>query len=173
MLRKNYKIICNLVCAVLMFALLVLQFLPGYWNCQKDKPDKNGVYQSESASLQGYMWTPSEFKLFDDYFEDLYGKQFELNHVVMMPVATLAFGVLGIVLALAQRRKKLGSTFGILVGAIGAQGYLGHPIFQLNPIWVVHVALCVLMVVVGLVPVVVGIIEKWSAHKKKTRAAAV
>lgn len=172
MLKKNYKVICNVVCAVLMLALLVLQFLPNYWTCQNDRPDKDGNYKTDSASLQGYMWMPTEHKLLGNHFEDLYGKNFELNQVVLMPVVTLAFSAIGAVLALVNRRTKVTGKLGILVGAVGAYGYLSHPIFRMNALWIVHLVVCVVMALVGLTSAVVSIVSKRSATKKKAHAAA-
>lgn len=172
MLKKNYKIICNVVCAVLMVALLVLQFLPGYWSQKSDTPDKNGNYITDTTSLQGYIWMPEKYEVLDEYFKDLYGKKFELNQIILMPVVSLVFGTIGAVLALAKRRNKTTSKLGVLVGVIGVYGYLSHPIFQLNAMWIAHLVICILIALVGLTSVVISVMEKSAAKKKKASATA-
>lgn len=156
-MKKNYKPVCNIICAVLMLVLLVFQFLPGYWTAQKARPEKDGTYKTDTASLQGYMWMPSEHTVLDDYFDDLYGDALVMNDAVMMPIITLTCGVLHLVFCLFMRHKSWLAILPALAGAYGVMGYLGFPIYQLNGLWIVHLLLAVLILAVSVTSLVTSI----------------
>ena len=172
MLKKNYKPICNFICVVLMLVLLVLQFLPGYWTAQKSKPDKDGNYKTDVASLQGYMWVPSEYTVLDDYFDDLYGDALIMNDVVMMPIITFVFGVLGIIFCSIMNHKAGVTLLPALVGGAGVIGYLMYPIFQLNSMWIVHFIVCVLIFGVSIASLVTSVTKKIIALKNEISVKA-
>lgn len=156
-MKKNYKSVCNYICAGLMLVLLVLQFLPGYWTAQKAKPEKDGTYKTDSASLQGYMWVPSEHTVLEDYFDDLYGDGLVMNDAVMMPVVTLACGVLQLVLCAFMSHKSTLTILPAIAGVFGVTGYLGYPIYRLNGLWVVHFVLAVLILIVSAASLVTSV----------------
>jgi len=172
MLKKNYKTICSIACAALVLILLVLQFLPGYWTHQKDKPNKEGVYETDSASLQEFMWVPSEHTILGDYFEDLFSKDFMLNDPVMMPVITLVAGVLCIVFTIFNREASWTALFPALVGGAGIYGYLCHPIFQMNGMWIVHLVVSVLIFGVAVASLVTSVILRIQAFRKELKDIA-
>lgn len=167
MVKINYKSICNFICCALLLVLLVLQFLPGFWTCQKSTADVNGNYPTESASLQEYIWTPAEFLYFENYFEKQFGKDFELNQVILMPVITLTCGVLGVLTGLLAHRKSWPGIFAALAGVVGAYGYLSHPIFQMGPNWQIHLGVCIAIAVVSVVMLVIDGVQKFLAFKKE------
>ena len=156
-MKKNYTPVCNIICAVLTLVLLVFQFLPGYWTAQKAKPEKDGTYKTDTASLQGYMWVPSEHTVLDDYFDDLYGDELVMNDAVMMPIITLVCGVLHLVFCVFMRHKSALAILPAMAGASGAIGYLQFPIYQLNALWIVHFVLAVLILLVSVASLVTSI----------------
>lgn len=172
MLKKNYKPICNIVCSVLVLVLLVLQFLPGYWTAQKAKPEKDGSYKTDVASLQGYMWVPSEYTVLEDYFDDLYGDDLVMNDAVMMPVITLVGGVLLIAFSIFMSNKAWVALLPAIVGVIGVYGYLAFPIYQLNSLWVVHFILAVLILLVSLTSIVTSIVLWIKAFRQELKDIA-
>ena len=165
--KINYKSICNFVCCALLLVLLVLQFLPGFWTCQKSTADVNGEYPTESASLQEYIWTPAEFLYFENYFEKQFGKDFELNQVILMPVVTLVCGALGIICGLLAHSKAWPGIFAVLAGGVGAYGYLTQPMFQMGPNWQLHMGVCIALAVISLVMLVIDGIQKFIAFRKE------
>ena len=156
-MKKNYKPVCNYICAALMLILLVLQFLPGYWTAQKAKPEKDGSYKTDTASLQGYMWVPSEHTLLDDYFDDLYGDDLVMNDAVMMPIVTLVCGVLHLVFCVFMSDKGTLALLPAIAGAYGVIGYLCFPIYQLNGLWIVHFVLAALILLVSVTSLVTSV----------------
>lgn len=167
MSKINYKSICNFICCALLLVLLVLQFLPGFWTCQKSTPDVDGNFPTESASLQEYIWTPSEFLYFENYFEKQLGKNFELNQVILMPVVTLVCGVLGILTGLIRHSKAWPGVFSVLAGLVGIYGYLTQPMFQMGPNWQLHLGVCFGISAVSAVLLVVNAVQKFGALKKE------
>ena len=172
MLKKNYKSICNIVCSVLVLVLLVLQFLPGYWTAQKDKPEKDGSYKTDVASLQGYMWVPSEYTVLEDYFDDLYGDDLVMNEAVMMPIITLVAGALLIVFSIFMSHKAWLALLPAIVGSFGVFGYLAFPIYQLNSLWIVHFILAVLILLVSVISLVTSIVLWIKAFRKELKDIA-
>lgn len=167
MLKNNYKVICNIVCAVLVLALLVLQFLPGYWTCQKTKPEEDGTYKTEAPSLQLYMWAPSEFSTLEKNFDKQFGDELIMNDVVMMPVIALVFGVLCILFSVIRSQKSWVAIFPAFVGGFGVYGYLCYPIFQMNNMWVIHLMLCVLIFAVAITAIIASVIGRILAFRKE------
>ena len=171
-MKKNYKPICNIICAVLMLILLVLQFLPGYWTAQKSRPEKDGTYKTDTASLQGYMWTPSEHTVLDDYFDDLYGDDLVMNDAVMMPIVTLTCGVLLCVFCVFMRDKSWLVILPALAGIYGVLGYLSFPIYRLNGLWVVHFVLAVLILLVSVTSLVTSVALWIKAFRQELKEIA-
>jgi|GEM_PF-1238919 len=167
MSKINYKSVCNFTCCALLLALLILQFLPGYWTCQRSTADVNGEFPTESASLQEYIWTPAEFLYFEKYFEKEFGKDFELNQVIVMPVVTLVCGVLGIICGLIKHDKAWPGILAALAGIVGAYGYLMQPFFQMGPNWQVHLAVCIALAVVSVTMLVINAVQKFKILKKE------
>lgn len=172
MLKKNYKTVCNIASSVLILVLLILQFWPGYWTCQGNKLKEDGSYETESASVQGYIWMPTEYSLLEDYFEDLFGKNLNMNDIVMMPIITLACGVLCIIFTVIKKNKSRVAILPALIGAFGIHGYLSYPIYRLNGMWVVHFVLCVLILAVALGSIVATVTKRIIDFRKELKDIA-
>lgn len=171
-MKKNYKSVCNYICAALMLVLLVLQFLPGYWTAQKAKPEKDGTYKTDTASLQGYMWIPSEHTVLDDYFDDLYGDALVMNDAVMMPIITLVCGVLHLVFCVFKGNKSWLAVLPAMAGASGVIGYLRFPIYRLNGLWIVHFVLAALILLVSAASLVTSVVLWIKAFRQELKDIA-
>ena len=171
-MKKNYKPVFNLICAALMLVLLVFQFLPGYWTAQKTRPEKDGTYKTDVASLQGYMWMPSEYTVLGDYFDDLYGDELVMNDAVMMPIVTLVCGVLHLVLCAFMRHKSWLAILPTMTGAAGVIGYLCFPIYQLNSLWILHFVLATAILLVGATSLVTSVALWIKAFKQELKDIA-
>ncbi len=144
---SNRISVCNMICAVLMVILLVLQFCP-FWQF--------GENQESSASIQGYIWFPTEHGDLETYFEEATGSDYSINSILIPPILTLVLGAAGIVLCLIKSNQIWASIFPIACGAVGIWGYLGKAVFKLGVNWQMHLVICIAMLVVGVVGCYMG-----------------
>ena len=79
------------------------------------------------------------------------------NELIIMPVAVLAFGILGIVFCIFKLKTYWTAVFSLLVGIFGVLGYMGQEAFRMNSMWVVHLMLCVSILVVSAISLGVSI----------------
>lgn len=145
-MKKAARIV-NIVLAVLMLALLVLQFLP-YW-----------TVGDKQVSIQEYIWWPLDNKDLTKEFTALYGKSFDLSVVNGMPLIVFFFTVIGVVFTVLKNKESWISIFATVCGVGAIYGYLAKPAFQLNPIWPAHLALGIVITLVSIFPLYVFIRE--------------
>jgi hypothetical protein len=162
-MRKNTKItrICNIICAALMLALIICQFMP-FWSTAA-----NG-----DISIQEYTWLPHHNKDLDKEFKANFGKDYGINDVVLMPIVTLVVGALGIIFTVLWSKKCLITVCPVLVGVLATMNYLTNPAFQMNGIWPVHLALSIGLLAASVLPVIqcfLNVIE-WFNPEEETVA---
>lgn len=139
-MEKAVRIVV-IILAVLMLALLALQFLP-YWTV---------TATGEQVSIQEYTWLPLDNEELTEQFEDMYGKKnYNLNDVVGMPVLVFFFTILTVVCTAITRGKSWVGIFPAVAGIGAIIGYLTLPVYQLNALWVAHVALGAVVTLVSL-----------------------
>ena len=138
-MKKAVRIV-NILLAVLMLALLVLQFLP-FW-----------TVADRQVSIQEYTWFPLDNKDLTKQFETMFGGKanYNLNDVVGMPVLVFFFTVASILFTIFANDKSWISAFPAVAGAGAIIGFLTLPIYQLNEMWVAHVALAGVIVLISL-----------------------
>ncbi len=137
-MEKAVRIVV-IILAVLMLGLLVLQFMP-YWTVAE-----------KQVSIQEYTWFPLDNEDLTEQFEDMYGKKnYNLNDVVNMPVLVFFFTVATILFTIFTRAKSWVSAFPAVAGIGAIIGYLTLPVYQLNGMWVTHVALAGVIVLVSI-----------------------
>ena len=159
-MKINWTSVLNFACALLMVVLLVCQFTLPFW------VDSDG----ETATIQGYLWLceEDEYKQLGRDFRSEFGKDYR-NEIWPMPFLCLLLGLIGSGLILFQSKNFLVSALPIACGVIGTLGYMNKPIYQIGNLQVLHLALCVVITVVGVVAFVVGLI----AAVKKAKAARI
>lgn len=136
--------------AVLMLALLVMQFLP-FWELE-----------SETISMSDYIWTPNENKSFTKLIKaELDDKKFDPVRIVLWPVLTLVLGAAGIVLCFVKKDTLLPYIVAVCCGLTGALTYLTSEIFRWGTTWGLHLAIAVVVLVAG----VAGLVLKLLADK--------
>ncbi len=154
--------ILSFVLVIVMLAMLVMQFQP-FWSTEDDE-----------ASLADYVWMPKEHRTLTKYFKNLYKNEFNLvfkmNNIFPVPVMVFACCVLGIVVSLWRPGKWFSFLLPILGGFYGAQGYLSQRIFQLGQNWQVHLALCVLILLLGVAGLVMNVLPKVKVRRKATNS---
>lgn len=144
-MRKNTKLtrICNIICAALMLALIVCQFMP-FWTTSTN----------ETISIQEYTWLPHHNKTLDTDFKAEFGKDYGINDVVLMPIVALAIGGIGIALSILYTKKCGIVICPLLVGALGTYDYLFNPAFKVGSGAIVHLVLCICILLASIIPLI-------------------
>ena len=147
--EKLIKVI-NIVCAVLMLALIVCQFLP-FWTTA------DGV----SASVQSVTWLPKSEneQAVQKYFQATLGKDVyslkptdpSINELVVPALGVLAFGLLGIYFSLTKAGKPINGIWSLLCGLSCVVGYLVVPVYALGANWIIHVVLGAVITLLSIV----------------------
>ena len=164
--------IVNIVCAVLMLALIVCQFLP-FW-----------VVDGESTSIQSFCWFSTKDKQMEvqNYLQDTLGKDayfvrtknivaFEknpkpgINEAIVPALGVLAFGALGVYFCLRNFKKPINGIWALLCGLSCVVGYMILPAYQLGQNWMIHVALGGVITALSLVLLVQWVISVYHWFK--------
>ena len=150
--------IVNIVCAVVMLALIVCQFLP-FWTTNE------GV----STSVQSMCWFPTRDaqKEVQKYFQAELGKdvylmtamEHSINHLVVPALGVLAFGLLGIYFCITKSSKPINGIWSLLCGLSCVVGYLLIPAYALGANWIIHVALGGVITALSIVLLVYWVID--------------
>jgi len=144
---SNRTSVCNLIAAVLLVSLLVLQFMP-FWQF--------GENQEMSASIQGYIWFPTDHKDLEAYFEQETGAKHDINSVLLMPILVLVLGAVGVVLCLMKNDRLWAAAFPTACGAVGLWGYLATAVIKLGVNWGLHLIVCLALVAIGVATFYLG-----------------
>ena len=130
--------ICNIICILLMGALLVLHFMP-FWS-----------YDGMSTSIQSYVWFPTDHAALESYIAGQVGGEYNINSIILMPVIVIVATVVGIVLCLSMSDNFFVGLVPLGCGLVGAWGYLTKAAFQLGTNWGLHLAVCIAMIAVAI-----------------------
>lgn len=144
-MRKNTTLtsICNIICAVLMLALIVCQFMP-FWSTAS-----NG-----DISIQEYTWLPHHNEDLEKDFKAQFGKDYGINDVVLMPIVALVIGALGVIFTVLWTKKCVIVVCPLLVGILATIYYLTNPAYQLGGLWQLHLVIGIAMLVASVIPVI-------------------
>lgn len=164
-LRKNTKLtsICNIICAALMLALIVCQFMP-FWATANT---------GDEISIQEYTWLPHHNKDLDKDFKANFGKDYGINDVVLMPIVALVIGGLGIAFSVLFTKKCVIMICPLLVGALATYEYLTNPAFQMNAMWQLHLVLGIGILLGSIIPLIQCVLHviEWFNPEEETVAA--
>ena len=136
----------NSLCALLMIVLLVLQF-SAFWTY--------GENNELSCSLQSYIWFPADNTALTKHLEALVPGH-AINSIIIMPLLVLVTAVLGIVLICVKPGQPHNALLPVACGAVGVWGYLSKAEFQLGAGWQLHLALCILIALCGLLSLIMS-----------------
>lgn len=143
MKKKNtLNVLCNVISAVLMLALLLCQLLP-FWD-----------FGSQQLSIQQYIGFPEKHQEVTSYFRSQISPDFMVKDIVLMPVITLLVGLIGAFFCVWKCKKNWVFLFPMICGISGVIGYLGVPAFQLGAMWQLHLVISILMLVCAIVPMI-------------------
>ena len=153
-MNKNTVKIIIAACALLLVALLILQFIPFF------------EYEGEKVSLAQYLWLTYEYKPLTRYFDKEFDTETNLKDMMWVPLGIFVLCVVGPVLYIFNRDKLVAPVCAIICGGVTVFGFLTIPVFQTGKTWVIQVAVGALMIVVGIVAVAFKVIVT-----KKEKAA--
>ena len=125
---------------------MLLQFLP-FWTTGDG---------AVTMSIQEYIWWPLEKPdgpAMTKYFQGLYGSEWLIGDIVMTPCMTLICAIITFFFGIKRPNRLWMNIVYLCGGIVGLVGYLGDPMYQLNPIYIVQVILCALLVVTSIVNV--------------------
>lgn len=131
----------NVICAILMLVLLVMQFMP-FWTYGDP---------ATSVSIQGYIWFPGNHTGLDQALKESVSADYSINDVLLMPILTLVLGAAGIVLCLLKSANPFVSLLPAACGLAGTWGYLTGTAFHVGSGWVFHLILCIVLLALGLI----------------------
>lgn len=139
----------NILCAVLMLALLILQFVP-FWNLD-----------GESVSIGGYVWFCIDHSNFTSYFQEvLNNTEFNAGNIALFNTVTMAACVVGLIMCLKNSDNHWPSIIPAVYGILGIVGYIAYPVFKLGTQWGLHIGLCIGMLILAAVSLALWVKEK-------------
>ena len=133
---QNKKLF-SIILAVLMAGTIVMQFLP-FWN--------NG---ETTCSIQRMLWFPDDQPEIQSYIESMSGSPFNIDSVVWLTLGTMICSVLGFCFSLFKPNTLLPSIFSTCSGFFGVWNYLSRPVLRLGSLWGIHLAVSILMLILG------------------------
>lgn len=160
-MRKNTKLtrICNIICAALMLALIVCQFMP-FWT----------TTTGDSISIQEYTWLPHHNKDLEKDFKALIDNDYGINDVVLMPIVALVVGALGIIFTVMFMKKCGIVICPLLVGVLATYDYLLNPAYQLGAAWQLHLVIGIALLLASIIPTIQCVLHviEWFNPEEET-----
>lgn len=154
--RLNRVSIVNIVCAMLMLALLVLQFTP-FWQYGAE---------GETASIGDYVWFPNKNTQVDSYLKASIDG-FTIDHVVTVAVMMLVLSAAGAVMCFIRPHMTVTPVVTVACGLEGMYAYLAKPALRLGMNWSLHLTLCVVLVLLG------ALVLYWKMRESKAHHAEI
>lgn len=130
-----------IVCAVLMLAVLVLQFTP-YWHIGEGE-------EQQDVSIGAYVWFPTDHKEVDAYMKEQVSSDFNISGVVGVHSLVLVLSAAGLVLCLVKPAMPVSPVLVMGSSVSGLVGCLGMKAFQLGSTWAVLLILFIAALVMG------------------------
>lgn len=133
----------NIVCAVLMLALLVCQFIP-FWSVGE-----------QYVSIGGYVWFPEDHgDLTVHLQESLNNSDFTAGSIVWIHLIMLLVSAAGFAFCLKNSDAVWPAVFPAVCGVVGICGYITQPVLQMGAAWPLHLVLSIVTLVLAVVSLV-------------------
>ena len=130
-----------IVCAVLMLAVLELQFTP-FWHIGEGE-------EQQDVSIGAYVWFPSDHKEVDTYMKEQVSSDYTISGVVGVHSLVLVLSAVGLVLCLIKPTMPVTPVVVIGSSLSGLVGCLGMKAFQLGATWLWLLILFIAALVMG------------------------
>ena len=182
MKKERITSIFNCVCALLLLATLVVQFLP-FWTCTGCKTHKD---VEQGVSIAEYLWLPKHHTTLTndltEVYRDLYGQDykdpvtgkkltFKADYILPSVLTVFIGSIVGMALCVTQRKKFLVAAIPLVVGIFGASGYMMYPALKLGSNPGLHVALLVAVAAVAGIALIFGSVCFFKEMLQKKKAA--
>lgn len=149
MKNRLFLRIANYLCAVLMIAVLLLQFTP-FWNCSDCRSHKG---EDKMVSIAEYLWFPEHHKpitndmtdlyksLYGEDIVDEYGKpfKFDVDHISAELVIAFVCGILAPVVGILFAKKALPLVIPMCGSVATLMIFLLSPVLQAGQNWIFSV----------------------------------
>ena len=129
----------NLIAAILVLTVSVMMFLP-FWH-----------WDGQSASINGYVWMPSEHTTLEKYLSDTLGYKTNVNEIVRMPALMFLLGWVGVALCLIKMDSAWQMLCTIPFGIFGIIGFFSCDALRLGSAWQLMLILCFAIVILDLI----------------------
>ena len=148
-MKKNSVIkILGILCALVMLAVVVLQFLPA-WEMDE-----------QSMSVAEYVWFPYDHSDFTKYFRtELDDSLISAGDVAGGHAILLVLGVVGAAFCVTKS-NKLSFVPGAVMGLYGLYEYFMQPLYVLTPLGMPLLILCGVITAVSAAGLVLTILNK-------------
>lgn len=182
MKKEKMTIVCNLVCALLLLATLIMQFQP-FWTCTDCKSHKG---EDKGVSIAEYLWLPKHHEPIADEMTDLYreiygsdykdpatGRKFafKVNYILPSVLTVFLGSVVGIVCCLLFHKKFFVTCIPLIVGVAGVYGHLVYPALKVGKNTQAQLVLAIVVTLVAFVSFLLGMIRT-ICNKVNNRKAA-
>lgn len=182
MKKEKITPICNIVCAVLLLATLIMQFVP-FWTCTGCKTHKD---VEQGVSVAEYFWLPDHHSPvtneLTEVYRDIYGHDYKdpttgkkltfKADYILPSVLTVFLGcIAGIVFCVLKRKKFIMAAIPLVVGIAGLSGFLTYPALRVGMNVNLHVIVFAVVTVAAAGSLIFGSICFIQEQMKKKAAA--
>lgn len=154
--KINFTLITNIVCFLLLLAMLATQFMP-FWLCADNCKTHKG--EEKMISLAEYTWLPKKHtpitKEMTNVYLEIYGKdykdengkkfKFQPNDAVVPTIILFAAVILSVVVLIKNAKHRLFNIFPFAAGLAGVIGNLTIPALQVGQAWMIHLILAIVV----------------------------
>ena len=137
--------VCNLICAILMGVMLVLQFVP-FWS--------NG---DGGVSINSYIWLNYAHDDLTNSLAAAVGESFSVNQLIVAPIFQTITALIGIFVCLRWNDTALSAFLPVACGILGLWGYLSVPAMQMGNMWILHLLVSAAMLVIAVVSIAASV----------------
>ena len=137
-MKKRTVKLCNILCAVLMLALILCHLMP-FWTL-------NG----KSLSLQEFIWFCTEHGDISSYLGGM-DPQFSMNSFIVAPILIFVAAVLGTIFCVTKPNRIWTAVFPTTCGIVGTIAYIIDPALRSGANWWLHLLVCIGLLAAGAV----------------------
>lgn len=177
--KKKIFDICNIVCIALMIVVVVFHMLPSWSvtvaveaeepkttevntsvvpeNSESEAPTETETSEPETITVQktSSLWRYVAFPVkptgeaVTAGMEVLYGEEYNVKGIILLPFAALLCGIFAIVCLIADKKAFI-PMLAAFCGSVGVVAYLGNPFYSTTCLWYIPFALCIIMLLVAI-----------------------
>jgi len=155
---KNRVTICNLICVVLLLALVAVQLFLPYWSYEKND-------ETVEVSLGEYVWFVKDHRTMTNDFKDVYGKDFKVDVVAYPHLYMLLIAGFGVVFCLLKYYSKVPILFGLVDGIMAVYYFSTNPVLQSGATWYMSLIVGIPLILLALFSLLGDMPAKLAAKK--------